>query len=139
MLGNKSPLFPAFPPHKHFQRKPPVCSQPCARGAPSLPAPRSRGLRIASFCQFFAPYLTAEGRIKQSSQISYQVLSCTVNLTASTLCNSDAPKRALSNAYGSRSRVSIKKKKKGGGFSLQPAGVLGSPLGKVGSGETPQC
>lgn len=65
--GNKSPLFPTFPPIK-FSKKPPACCQPRARGAPSPPAPRSRGLWISLFCQFFAPYLTAEGRIKQSSQ-----------------------------------------------------------------------
>lgn len=65
--GINPPFFlPSHP--QSFQKKPPACSQPRARGAPSPPAPRSRGLWIASFCQFFAPYLTAEGRIKQSSQ-----------------------------------------------------------------------
>lgn len=68
MPGSKSPPFSYLPTPKSFQRKPPACSQPCARGAPSPPAPCSCGLWIASFCQFFAPYLTAEGRIKQSSQ-----------------------------------------------------------------------
>lgn len=67
IAGNKPPIFPTFPPTK-LSKKAPSCSQPRARGAPSPPAPRSRGLWIASFCQFFAPYLTAEGRIKQSSQ-----------------------------------------------------------------------
>lgn len=136
--GKKNPPFSYLPTPKSFQQQPPARSRSCAWRAPSPPAPHSRGLWITSFCQFFAPYLTADGRIKQSSShISYQVLSCTVNLTALTLCNSTVPKRALSNTEGSSSRASRRKHTHTHtGFSFQ---LLGSPLGEAGCGGTPHC
>lgn len=119
MAGNKSPLLLTFPPTK-LSKKPPACCQPTARGAPSPPAPRSRGLWIASFCQFFAPYLTAEGRIKQSSQPDL--------LSSSFLHRKSHSLYAL---QLNRSKKGVKQhireqlqsfQKKTKGFSFQPAG-----------------
>lgn len=119
MAGNKPPLFPTYPPKK-LSKKPPACSQPWARGAPSPPVPRSRGLWIASFCQFFAPYLTAEGRIKQSSQ---------PDLLSSSFLHRKS--HSLDALQLNRSEKGVKQhiweqlqsfQKKNRGFSFQPAG-----------------
>lgn len=134
MAGNKSPFFPTLPTHKAFKKAPSLLP---AWGAPSPPAPRSCRLWIASFCQFLAPYLTAEGRIKQSSQPD--LLSSSFlhrkshSLDALQLNRSE--KRALSNTYGSSSRVSRKKTKPRGSASS----LVGIFIGKVGSRETPRC
>lgn len=145
--GKKNPPFSYLPTPKSFQQQPPARSRSCAWRAPSPPAPHSRGLWITSFCQFFAPYLTADGRIKQSSShISYQVLSCTVNLTALTLCNSTVPKRALSNTEGSSSRASRRKHThthtRGSASSCwevpwEKRGAEGHPTAKCSAGKVP--